>query len=181
MDIITGRLVGLATGIIVGLLICYIAAKKMNKNGKIKTEYDERQKEIRGKGYKCGFWAETIFFAILMILDVAEVKIPAVNTVIYFTGFMFGAIVLFTYCIWNGAYFGINNNVKSWTIFLSIVGIFNLFIGYMSYRDGELIFDGILGTGFINILCGVMILFAVLVYFIKKLVDAREVLSDEES
>ena len=64
---------------------------------------------------------------------------------------------------------------------MSIVGIFNLFIGYMSYRDGELIFDGILGTGFINILCGVMILFAVLVYFIKKLVDAREDLSDEES
>lgn len=181
MDYMSGRLAGLFTGIIVGLIICYFAFKKMNKNGKLRTEYDERQKEIRGKGYQCAFWAESIYFAFLMLLDIAEVEIPAVKTVTYFTGFMLGVVVLYTYCIIKGAYFGLNNNIKSWTIFLTFFGILNIIISIMNYFSGTLIVDGILMPGFINFLCGAMLLLAVIIVAIKKAVDAREDLSDEES
>ena len=181
MDFILGRLVGLAVGVCVGLIICFIAFRKMNKDGKLKTEYDERQTEIRGKGYQIGFWAEAIFFALLMLLDIAEVEIPAVKTVIYFSGIMFGIVVMYSYCIWKGAYFGLNNDAKRWTLFLIFFGVLNLFIGYIEYFDGSLIVDGILMPGFVNVLCGIMLLLAVALHYIRKTIDSKETASDEES
>lgn len=178
---VLARLIGVAFGIIVGLIICLIAFKKMNSDGKLKTEYDERQSEIRGKGYQYGFWAEAIYFALLMLLDISEIKIPAENTVIFFGGIVFGVVVLYTYCIWNGAYFGLNNNQKQWTYFLSFFGLFNLAIGIMAYVRGYLVVDGVLTTSFVNVLCAVMMLLAVAIQSIKNMIDSKENMADEES
>ena len=38
----TGRMIGIAVGIMIGLIICLILYKLMNKDGKIKTQYDEQ-------------------------------------------------------------------------------------------------------------------------------------------
>lgn len=181
MERLIGRLVGVAVGALVGLIIRLVALKKLNSNGKIKTEYDERQNEIRGKGYKWGFWTEAAYMMILMLLDVAEIKIPAASIVIYFIGIVLGVMAMCVYCIWNGAYFGINNDTKKWTIFFIVFGAFNLVLSYMMYIEGELIEDGMLMPGFVNLLCGVMLIAVVLITFIKKLFDSKENMSDEES
>lgn len=180
MERVIGRIAGLAVGVIVGLVICIIAFHKMNKNGKVKTEYDERQNEIRGKGYRVGYWAEAIYFVILMILEMVEVNIPAEKMVVYFAGLVVGIVAMCCYCIWNGAYFGLNNDVKKWTIFFVFFTIFNLAIGFMSYIHGTLVVDGIVGAGAINLLCGFMLLIVLIVYLAKGIVDAKEN-TDEES
>ena len=41
--------IGLAVGIIVGLIICVLLAKFGNKDGAVKSKYDERQEAVRGK------------------------------------------------------------------------------------------------------------------------------------
>lgn len=181
MSMAIGRLVGLAIGVIVGLLICFIAFHKMNKNGKIKTEYDERQNEIRGKGYKVGFWTQAAIFILLMILDMIEINIPAEKMIIYYSGLIVGVVAMCTYCIWNGAYFGLNNDTKKWLIFFVVFAIFNFAISYKSYANGTLIVNGIIGAGAVNLLSGIMLLFILIVLLIKKLVESRENVSDEES
>ena len=42
-----GRSVGLAIGVAVGLIIALILMRYMNKDHKVRTEYDEMQKNIR--------------------------------------------------------------------------------------------------------------------------------------
>ena len=49
-SILTSMLV--AAGIICGLIIAVIIIKVCNKNGKFKSDYDERQQIMIGKSYK---------------------------------------------------------------------------------------------------------------------------------
>ena len=45
-----GRSVGLAVGVLVGLVIAVILLRYMNRDHKVRTEYDEMQKAIRNRG-----------------------------------------------------------------------------------------------------------------------------------
>ena len=54
--LIAGRASGMTVGLIVGLILAVILLKFGNTNRKFKTEYDERQKEIRGMAYTYGFY-----------------------------------------------------------------------------------------------------------------------------
>ena len=64
-----GKATGLAFGIAVGLLICVILFRYMNRDKKLRTKYDERQEAVRGKGYTFGFWGCMAGAALVMILD----------------------------------------------------------------------------------------------------------------
>ena len=43
--------VGMAIGLMVGLVISVILLKVANKDHKVKSQYDERQEMIKGKGW----------------------------------------------------------------------------------------------------------------------------------
>ena len=63
------RSAGLAIGLFVGLIICVVIFKYWNKDGKIKTQYDEMQELVRGRAYKYAFWTLVAFEAIMCILS----------------------------------------------------------------------------------------------------------------
>lgn len=179
MSYMYGRFIGIVLGILIGLAICYIAFKRMNVNGKLKTEYDERQEVIRNRGYKYGFWTMGAYLAVMMIADVMGISIPVQNTVLYFLGFFLGAGVLMVYSIWNGAYFGLNNRRQEWIVFIIFFALFNFAIGAANFIKGEMINNGMLDVGFINILCGLLLLIAVATLGIRAFADKKEEENEE--
>jgi len=169
-----GKVTGIIFGILIGLIICLIFFKLMNKNGKLKTDYDERQEALRDKGYKYGFWTLSALLGVLIILDVAEVVIPIIPMVLYFSIFFIGAVVSCVYCIWTGAYFGLNNVKQKWYIFMTAFAIFNFAIAINGYVHGEMIVDGVLQFPFINVLCGMMFLTVLVASLARKAYDKKQ-------
>ena len=168
-----GKLIGVVVGIVVGLIIALVVLKFMNKDKKVRTEYDEMQKQIRNKGYFYAFYTVLVYEAILAVLSIA-VELPVHPIVLHFGAIFVGVVVQASYSIWKDAYVGLNTNMKRFLIFAVIISLFNLFIFFMNWKEGEAIADGILQPAWVNLFCGLM--FAVLgaVAVVKKLA-VREV------
>lgn len=163
---------GVLVGVLVGLLLVVVFMKAINRDGKIKTEYDERQKEARGKGYMYGFWAIIIANALLFTFS-NSFDMTVLGSTVYFMPILVGVIVQVTYCIFKDAYVGLNNNMTRFVIIMSIVTVFNLFVGVKAYLDGELIKQGTVSSAFVNVLCGGIFLILTIELGIKKILDSR--------
>lgn len=166
--------IGAFVGIIVGLVIAAVVVCVCNRNGKIKTTYDERQEAVRGKGYRHAFYATYIYFAIWMVLEMGEVAIPAVTTVIAFGGMVVGLLTLGIYTVFKNAYWGTNNDPVKYAIALAIITAINLASGIAAGVRGVLIIDGVLQFQGINLLCGLMMLCLAVALLIKKFVVKEE-------
>ncbi len=154
-----GRSVALAAGVIVGLLIALILLRYMNRDHKVRTEYDEMQKSLRNKGYMYGFYTVLIFEALLCLAP-SSVRIPAEPIVVHFLPIFLGVTVHACYCIWKGAYVGLNTNRKRYLIVAVAASLINFLSFFMAWKGGGLAVDGVLQAPFVNLLCAVM--FAVL-------------------
>lgn len=163
---------GVLVGVLVELLLVVVFMKAINRDGKIKTEYDERQKEARGKGYMYGFWAIIIANALLCTFS-NSFDMTVLGSTVYFIPILVGVIVQVTYCIFKDAYIGLNNNMTRFVIIMSIVTVFNLFVGVKAYLDGELIKQGTVSSAFVNVLCGGIFLILTIELGIKKILDSR--------
>lgn len=177
-----GKFAGFIVGVIVGLIIIAIIIRKLNhknSNGKYRTEYDERQQVIRGRGYAVGFYAMAVYLFILMMVDMLGASIPATMQILAFAGIIVGIVADCCYCVWKGAYWGMNNNKKAYAIFFVVAGIINFGAFYMACREGRVFENGMLSTTVINLLCGIMLVAIGLASLLKSVVDKR-ITSDEE-
>jgi len=67
-----------------------------------------------------------------------------------------------------------NTNPSKYFMVMFIIGVVNILSAIACYNDGEMIVDGVLQTGFLNVLCGVSFLITAVELFIKKAIDKRE-------
>ena len=167
-----GRSVGLAIGVAVGLIIALILMRYMNKDHKVRTEYDEMQKNIRNQGYMYGFYTVIIFEA-LMCLVPSFVRIPAEPIVIHFVPIFLGITVHASYCIWKDAYIGLNTNMKRYLIVAVVASVINFLAFFMAWKNNSLIVDGVLQAPFVNLLCAVMFAVLGIVGLLRKAADSR--------
>ena len=144
------RMFGVATGVAVGLVLALIIVRTVNRDRKLRTEYDEMQKLARGQAYKYAFYAVMIYEALVCWLSMG-IELPAEQSVIHFFGIFVGITVQACYCIWKDAYIGLNTNLKRYII---LVGKFQLQT--------------------INLLCGLMFAAIGAVGLAKKLADREE-------
>ena len=61
-----------AIGICIGLIFCVIIFRFANRNKKLKSEYDERQLQIRGRSYMFAFYAVVIYEALMTCLSIGR-------------------------------------------------------------------------------------------------------------
>lgn len=166
-------MMGILVGIVVGLILTVIFMKSINRDGKLKTEYDERQKEARGRGYMYGFFATIITNGLLMVLSIScDIEVLGIS--LYFIPILIGIIAQVTYCVFNDAYVGLNNNMTRFFVGMTFITAFNFFVGIKALTDGELIVDGKFQGAFVNILCGSIFLILIVEMLIKKLIDRNE-------
>ncbi len=175
------RSIGMATGICFGLLVAVILIKLLNKDKKVKAEYDERQRQIRGRSYMFAFYSTVITEALMMLLSMGGFlkTLPVEEYVFHGASMFVGLMVLCIHSVWNGAYWGLNNNIKKYYITFIVLFIFNLmpFIGLI--RGGLIIENGyIVNFPFLN--CLVLIMYVVLgiTLFARKRIDDEN--SDRE-
>ena len=167
------RSVGLAVGVLVGLVIAVLLLRYMNRDHKVRAEYDEMQKNIRNRGYMYGFYTILVFEALLCLIP-SFVRLPAERIVIHFLPIFLGVTVQASYCILKGAYVGLNTDLKRyWIVALAATAI-NFLSFFMAWKNGSLVVDGVLQAPFVNFLCALM--FAVLGVFalLRKTADSEE-------
>ena len=165
-----GRSAGLAAGILVGLLFAFILMRYMNRDHKAKTEYDEMQKIIRNQGYKYGFYTMLIVECILALIP-SFIRIPAAPIVIHFIPIFFGVTVHACYCIWKGAYVGLNTNLKRYLVVAVIASLINFLSFYMAWKNGGLMVDGVLQAPFVNLLVALMFAIIGIAGLLRKAAD----------
>ena len=167
------RILGVVTGILVGLVFALFIVRFVNRNRRMTTEYDEMQKKIRGEGYKIAFYSVIIFEAVMCALTMG-MEMPAEPYVIHFFAIFLGVTVQACYCIWKDAYIGLNTNIKRYIILMVFVSVFNFLVAFRSWKSGELIAEGRFQAQTINLLCGVMFAVIGIVGLVKKLSDREE-------
>ena len=165
--------VGFAIGIMVGLVIVVLLFKYANKDGKIMTEYDERQKTVRGKAYRYAFYAELFAQAMIMCVFMSGMDLPVENYALVFIAVIAGCLVLATYCIWNDVYWGLNNDRKRYHIIFIIAIILNILPIVGAVKGGTLVENGKIGMPMLNIVVLVMIAYVYLLLLVKKIFGGR--------
>lgn len=164
---------GILLGIVLGLILTVLLLKTINRDGKMKTEYDERQKEARGRGYMFGFYAIVLTNALFLVLS-TSFDLSNLGASLYFIPIVIGIIVQATYCVFHDAYVGLNNNMTRFFVGMTLITAFNLFVGIKAFIDGEIVIDGKLQEPFINLLCGGIFLVLAVEFGVKKLIDGND-------
>lgn len=174
------RFLGVMIGLAVGLILVVLFFKYVNNNHRVQSEYDERQQIVRSRGYKAAFFAMVIYEAIMIILSIGGIELPFSDCVIHFIGIMVGCLVLSGYAIWNGAYWGLNNNRKRFIIILTVTMIINLIPAIGAIVTGEIAENGKLGPLFINVLIVVMMIIVGAELLVTEYIDRKVSEKDNE-
>ena len=165
--------VGMAMGLMVGLVICVVLFKIANKDHKVKTQYDERQELIKGKGYTYGFYTMMFMEVVVMLLEMSGIELPIENYLVHTIAILVGALVLCAHSIWNGVYWGLNNNRKRYAIILVIAVILNIIPVAAATAHDSLAGHGINSIPVLNIIVLVWMAIIGVIALAKKCVDAK--------
>ena len=164
----------LIVGFIIGLLLVMIAFT-VAKNDEVQIEYDERQIAMQGKSYKYAFFAMLGYYGFWMLLEAFSISIPASKTLLIFLGVAVGIAVMLTNSILKDAYFKLNENRKCFVGFFIFIGILNIGIGVTHIVRGTFIDEGVVtASGSLNLLCGLLICYLLVLLLIKKIKDKRD-------
>lgn len=162
---------GFVTGLIVSLILVVIIFRFANTNHRMETEYDERQKEIRGNGYRFAFYAMAIYECLMMLFTVGEIALPFEPATLHFGAIIAGGLVLACYCIWKGAYFGLNNNVRRYIAVFTALIAFNAIPVIGAWKSGTLMENGRFGPVLVNLMVIVMLLVMAVTIILRKMTD----------
>lgn len=180
MGVIVGIIV---TIVMVGVLVV-LFFKLGNKDNRVKTEYDERQKIAIGEGYKIAYWT---LAALLVVVQMYKTIAGSFGTdylaktdfgVIAFGMIIISIMVFCVYCIFNGAYWGMNNNKKNYVIIIGAIGVLNLGLALASIIDGNFVVDGVISGSVVNLMCAILMFVVLGAAGIKEMKDKRN--TDEE-
>ena len=168
------EVISIACGAVLGLLlVLLIVTVSRNENAAAK-KYDERQIAEQGKAYKYGFFTLFAFFFITMILGDVLAQYAEMGLVI-FIDLMIGSSVMITYSIMHDAYFRMDESRRFFIIFFAFMAVFNIGIGIVHIIRDEIFENGVLDmTANMNLICGIFILYVMIVLLIKKLRDREE-------
>ena len=170
--------VGMALGIMCGLAFCVVLFKIANKDHKVKTQYDERQEMIQGRGYKYSFYTMLFMEIIVMLLEMSGIELPIENYLVHTIAILIGALVLCVHNIWNGVYWGLNNNRKSYAIIFALAVVLNIIPLAAAIANDSLSGHGINSIPLLNVIVLVWMAIIGVVALAKKCVDGKS--SEEE-
>ncbi|MCR4591400.1 MAG: hypothetical protein K5668_11355 [Lachnospiraceae bacterium] len=168
------RSIGVACGILVGIVLCVVIFRFANTDKKIRSSYDERQEAIRNVAYKYAFYTVLLYEVLMLILDIGEIVLPVPSYAMHFFGVILGCIVLGVYCIWKDVFWGMNNSRKRYFLVFILCLIFNLMPVIMASVSGSLIVDGVIGFPVVNIMVLVMFAIMLITMLLKSIVNKED-------
>lgn len=172
--------IGLCTGLFASCFFVSLFSIFIRKKRSCQTHFDERQLKSRGDCFSVGFFV----LLICLLVDGIFRNIFDFDWSNYLVGvFTWGMIsigVFAVLAIWKDAYTSMEENKLRFSVFLCGIGTIDLATGIaLVCLDGFLV-NGQVGTPFINILGGIVLLVTAINLFIKYKMDKRKVEEDEE-
>ena len=137
-----GLTLGVIVGLMVGVVLVVLLLRFANKDKRIRTEYDERQKEIRGKGYTIGFYTIVGLLAAESLWTMSGNGFPLPDYLVFFSTIIIGLTVMCAYFIWKGVYWGINNNPKRYIVVMILAFLLNLIPIFSVVSNGKTELNG---------------------------------------
>ena len=168
------RSAGFVIGIVIGLIACVVLFKISNTNHKSRTEYDERQQEIRGKAYRYAFYVLAVYEAVMVCITIGEIPLPLGPAMQHALGIFISCTFLAAYCIKHDVYWGLNNNPKRYSIIFLVAGLINAIPVVASIASGTFFENGQVTSVLINLLALIMIVVIGVELLIKKAAARRE-------
>ena len=163
-----------AIGVMVGVVLVALILKAIHKDGRVKTEYDERQLIVRGKSYTYAFWGMLVANAVMIGLEEGNADLPVLGLNQFFIPILIGIIIQVSYSIFHDAYKGMNDNMIRYTVIMTVVSVFNLFVGIMSWVREGFIQNGKVYPLFANLMVGLLFLIVAIEMIIRKAMLDRE-------
>ncbi len=170
----TAKLLGVFTGVFVGIVIVAILLKLTKTDKSRKCRYDERQQLIRGTAYRYGFFSMMVINVLAIIFDSGEMPLPVESGVIHYVSILVGVGVYASYCILKDSYFALNENKKVIMLVFCLVGIINFCGGILQIAHGNMIENGVVNSNCINFLCGILFIVIFIILLVKSAMDKRE-------
>lgn len=164
-----GVKVGILLGTILGVVIAVLIRVLTKRGDTVRGKYDERQEMARGKAAKYAFFSMFICNMILAILVGLDLFLSVDAMVLLMVSGMLGITIYVSYCIWNDAYFALNDKRKSIVLILVILGIYNLSVGINAFWKGIVLQNGQLTIYSLSFFCGIMMLVIGAVMLLKKI------------
>ena len=164
-----GMLVGVLAGALVGVGIIALLFKLKVMD----LTFDERQERARGQAYKYGFWT---LMGCLLLYGFSDMVLGRWCDVI--TGVMLcvavAMVVFASVCIVKDAYLSLKEKPRTVMTLLAVVSVLNLAIGVMNWKNGRVVKDGVLTSGAVNGICGLVTLVILVVYVVNCLLAKQE-------
>ncbi len=149
-------LAGIITGVVLGLVVAAVLMRLTKKDKKEKFTYDERQKALRGVGYKYAFFTLVIYNVAYGILDMTLAVKWAETFTAMMIGVLLAVLVHVVYSIWHECYFSLNEEPKKVLILFGVIAVVNAIIAIMQGLNGELIVNGMLSNSCANLIVAIM-------------------------
>ena len=171
-------MLGVIIGISVGVILAIFFLWWTKKDGRMRCKWDERQLLIRGNGYKYSFFTVIILLYLYTMIG-SEIKgFPMDSQAACILIILVGAVINIVYCIWNGAYFSLNENRKRVLMVFALLGAVNLLIGIRHLVRGDAFTDGVLNGLNANLFCGILFVIIFVTLFLRMLIPEKDY--DEE-
>lgn len=170
----TEMILGMIVGIVVGLILVVCMLKFSKTDGSNRCKYDERQELVRGRGFKYGFLAMLLYYAVYGYLGLVMESLWVDHFTGVIVGLLLGMAVYASYSIWNDGYLALNENPKRLILFFIIMGGINLAFAVMHILDGAMIEHGILTYRSVNLFCGGLFVIIGVVALVKCVRDKRD-------
>lgn len=170
---------GMLVGLLVALVLAKLLAKYYHTDGQKKSNYDERQKLLIGKGYKYAFSTLIVYNCLYVVLYAMTGKAFFDIPTAAFMNIFIGVAVFAVYCIWKEAYFSLNDNYRKYIILITILMLINAAGGLGIARHETLIENGMLTYRSLNLLCALLILIILTALLIKKIVSRNTDIEDD--
>ncbi|MCF2664102.1 hypothetical protein JQM66_05945 [Oscillibacter valericigenes] len=168
-----GYNLGMLAGVLVGVLVGVGIIALLFKLKVMDLTFDERQERARGQAYKYGFWT---LVACLLLYGFSDMVLGRWCDVI--TGAMLciaAALMVFaSVCIVKDAYLSLKEKPRAIMTLLTVVSALNLGIGFMNWKHGRVVEDGILTFSAVNGICGLVTLVILVVYVVNCLLAKQE-------
>ncbi len=165
---------GVAVGIAVGIVIVLVLMRVWNKDGRMKTRYDEMQQKIRGQAYKYAFWTVLIGEVIFYLLYCMDVNLPIDAATSHIIPVFIGITVQAGYSIWNDAYVGLNTNIKKFIIIAIVVALINFLSAGIAIYSGSMVENGVLQLPVMNLFVGVIFIVLGIIALIKTAISSKQ-------
>lgn len=165
----TGMALGLAAGIIAGLIfVAFLFKKKV-----LDMHFDERQERARGKAFQYGFFTLLIAVYAYGVSDVMFGKWCDVLTGVTLC-VTAGLCVFAVTCILKDAYLSLREKPRTVMTMFALISAVNLGLGAMHAFSGDLVENGVLTFRAVNPIMGFAILAILIVYIVNHLLRSRE-------